>query len=193
MNFTVVRAVLRNNYWSHNLIGPYRFCVISPRNSTSFTRPFHQTVSRWEACAGWSWDYVWPVWPRSMTFDSPAATLYTVCYLMTLPPIFISHHKSFSNTYHLHDSLSADSNGRNARCCVTANRVIPISDHTPVEPCMSRVCSRDYESHVTLRIWYLNIWKYLEVELGRERLGGVREGGREKEEGKGRGEESAGK
>jgi len=31
------------------------------------------------------------------------------------------------------------------------------------------------------------------VELGRERLGGVREEGREKEEGKGRGEESAGK
>ena len=39
-NFTVVRAVLRNNYWSRNLIGPYRFWVISPRNSTSFTRPF---------------------------------------------------------------------------------------------------------------------------------------------------------
>jgi len=39
-NFTVVSAVLRNNYWSRNLIGPYRFWVISPRNLTSFTRPF---------------------------------------------------------------------------------------------------------------------------------------------------------
>ena len=39
-NFTVVSVVLRNNYWSRNLIGPYRFRVISPRNSTSFTRPF---------------------------------------------------------------------------------------------------------------------------------------------------------
>ena len=39
-NFTVVRAVLRNDYWSRNLIGPYRFCVISPRNSSSFTRLF---------------------------------------------------------------------------------------------------------------------------------------------------------
>jgi len=39
-NFTAVGAVLRNNYWSHNLIGPYRFWVISPRNSTLFTRPF---------------------------------------------------------------------------------------------------------------------------------------------------------
>ena len=39
-NFTVVRAVLRNNCWSRNLIGLYRFWVISPRNSTSFTRPF---------------------------------------------------------------------------------------------------------------------------------------------------------
>ena len=39
-NFTVVRAVLRNNYRSRNLIGPYCFWVISPRNSTLFTRPF---------------------------------------------------------------------------------------------------------------------------------------------------------
>ena len=38
--FTVVSAVLRNIYWSRNLIGPYRFRVISPGNSTSFTRPF---------------------------------------------------------------------------------------------------------------------------------------------------------
>ena len=39
-NFTVVRKVLRNNYQSHNLIGHYSFWVISPRNSTLFTRPF---------------------------------------------------------------------------------------------------------------------------------------------------------
>ena len=39
-NFTVVRNVLRNNYQSHNFIGHYPFWVISPRNSTSFTRPF---------------------------------------------------------------------------------------------------------------------------------------------------------
>jgi len=32
--------VVSNNYWSRNLIGLYRFWVISPRNSTSFTRPF---------------------------------------------------------------------------------------------------------------------------------------------------------
>ena len=30
----------RNNYQSRNLIGHYPFWVISPRNSTSFTRPF---------------------------------------------------------------------------------------------------------------------------------------------------------
>ena len=35
--FSAVREVLRNNYWSRNLIGLYRFWVISPRNST---RPF---------------------------------------------------------------------------------------------------------------------------------------------------------
>ena len=38
--FTVVREVLRNNYRSHGLIGPYNFWGMSPRNSTSFTRPF---------------------------------------------------------------------------------------------------------------------------------------------------------
>ena len=32
--------MLRNNYRSRNLIGHYPFWVISPRNSTSFTRPF---------------------------------------------------------------------------------------------------------------------------------------------------------
>ena len=32
--------MLCNNYWSRNLICPYLFWVISPRNSTSFTRPF---------------------------------------------------------------------------------------------------------------------------------------------------------
>ena len=40
LHFTVVRNVLRNNYQSRNLIGHYPFWVISPRNSTSFTRPF---------------------------------------------------------------------------------------------------------------------------------------------------------
>ena len=39
-NFTVGRAVLRNNYWSCILIGPYRFWVISPWNLTLFTRQF---------------------------------------------------------------------------------------------------------------------------------------------------------
>ena len=39
-NFTVVRKVLHNNYWSHNLIGPCHFWGISPRNLTLFTRPF---------------------------------------------------------------------------------------------------------------------------------------------------------
>ena len=32
--------MLHNNYQSRNLIGHYPFWVISPRNSTSFTRPF---------------------------------------------------------------------------------------------------------------------------------------------------------
>ena len=32
--------MLRNNYRSRNLIGHYPFWVISPKNSTSFTRPF---------------------------------------------------------------------------------------------------------------------------------------------------------
>ena len=35
----ILRKV-RNNYRSRNLIGHYPFWVISPRNSTSFTRPF---------------------------------------------------------------------------------------------------------------------------------------------------------
>ena len=39
-NFTVVREVLRNNYQSCNLIGPYRFWGENPRYSTLFTRPF---------------------------------------------------------------------------------------------------------------------------------------------------------
>ena len=38
--FAVVREVVGNNYWSRNLIGLYYFWVISPRNSTLFTRPF---------------------------------------------------------------------------------------------------------------------------------------------------------
>ena len=37
--FTVVREVLRNNNLSLNLIGPYHFWIISPRNLTLFTRP----------------------------------------------------------------------------------------------------------------------------------------------------------
>ena len=40
MEITVARAVLRNSYWSRKLIGPYRFWVISPRNSALFTRLF---------------------------------------------------------------------------------------------------------------------------------------------------------
>ena len=40
----VVREGLCNNYRSHNLISPYHFWV-----------DVHQTVSRWEACAGWAW------------------------------------------------------------------------------------------------------------------------------------------
>ena len=38
-NEQILRKV-RNNYRSRNLIGHYPFWVISPRNSTSFTRPF---------------------------------------------------------------------------------------------------------------------------------------------------------
>ena len=49
---TVLREVLCNNYQSHNLIGPYHFWGISPRNLT-----VHQTVSRREACTGWARDY----------------------------------------------------------------------------------------------------------------------------------------
>ena len=39
-NYIVVREVPRNNYRSCNLIGHYLFWVISPRNSTLFTRLF---------------------------------------------------------------------------------------------------------------------------------------------------------
>ena len=46
-NFTVVREVLRNNYWSCNLIGLYRFWVISPGNLTSFTRLFPPGGTHW--------------------------------------------------------------------------------------------------------------------------------------------------
>ena len=38
--FTVVREVLSNIYRSRNLIGPYQFLGISPRNLTLFTKPF---------------------------------------------------------------------------------------------------------------------------------------------------------
>ena len=37
---TVVREMLCNNYRSRNLIGPYHFWGIGPRNSTSFTGLF---------------------------------------------------------------------------------------------------------------------------------------------------------
>ena len=42
IEFTIaaVREVLRNNQQSCNLIGPYHFWGISPRNLTLFTRPF---------------------------------------------------------------------------------------------------------------------------------------------------------
>ena len=39
-NFTSVREVLHNNYWSHNVIDLYHFMGISPRNLTLFTRRF---------------------------------------------------------------------------------------------------------------------------------------------------------
>ena len=48
--FTVVKEVLCNNCKSCNLIGPYHFWGISPRNLTLLTR----TVSRWETPAGWA-------------------------------------------------------------------------------------------------------------------------------------------
>ena len=38
--FYCCKECVRNNYQSRNLIGHYPFWVISPRNSTSFTRPF---------------------------------------------------------------------------------------------------------------------------------------------------------
>ena len=43
----VVRVVLRNNYQSRNLIGPYHFLEISPRNSTLFTRLFLAMRCAW--------------------------------------------------------------------------------------------------------------------------------------------------
>ena len=43
-NFTVVSKVLHSNYRSLNFIGPYHFWGISPRNLTSFTRPFLHNV-----------------------------------------------------------------------------------------------------------------------------------------------------
>ena len=52
--------MLRNNYQSRNLIGHYPLWVISPRNSTSFTRPFlagrraragHETTACPPCCA----------------------------------------------------------------------------------------------------------------------------------------------
>ena len=43
--FIVVREVLQNNYRSRNLIGPYHFWEITPRNSTFV----HPTISHWEA------------------------------------------------------------------------------------------------------------------------------------------------
>ena len=52
-DFIVVREVLRNNYQSRNLIGPYHFWGISLRNLTCFTRPF--LAGRHGA--GWAQDY----------------------------------------------------------------------------------------------------------------------------------------
>ena len=43
-NFTVVSKVLHSNYRSLNLIGPYHFWGISPRNLTLFIRPFLHNV-----------------------------------------------------------------------------------------------------------------------------------------------------
>ena len=56
----ILRKV-RNNYRSRNLIGHYPFWVISPRNSTSFTRPFLVGRCAWEGhetIVGlvWVWD-----------------------------------------------------------------------------------------------------------------------------------------
>ena len=48
----VVREVLCSNYQSCNLIGPYHFWGICPRNLTSLTR----TVSYREIPAGWARD-----------------------------------------------------------------------------------------------------------------------------------------
>ena len=41
------KGMLHNNHWSHNLIGPYHFWVISPRNSTLFTRLFRPRRHAW--------------------------------------------------------------------------------------------------------------------------------------------------
>ena len=48
--FIVVREVLQNNYRSRNLIGPYHFWEITPRNSTFV----HPTISHWEAHTDWA-------------------------------------------------------------------------------------------------------------------------------------------
>ena len=62
----ILRKV-RNNYQSRNLIGHYPFWVISPRNSTSFTRPFlarrraragHETKTK--SKVGPKKKYAWP-------------------------------------------------------------------------------------------------------------------------------------
>ena len=46
--------MLRNNYRSHNLIGPYNFWGMSPRNSTSFIRQFLGTRLERIHCT-WLW------------------------------------------------------------------------------------------------------------------------------------------
>ena len=51
MRWTNIGKVLHNNYWSHNLIGLYRFWVISPRNLTLSP----DWVSSW-VCTGWARD-----------------------------------------------------------------------------------------------------------------------------------------
>ena len=67
---TIIRKMVCNNYWSHNVVGPYQFGVISPRNLTSFTRPF-LTVCRpgtFKTIPVAS--YVWCTWMASQVWSS---------------------------------------------------------------------------------------------------------------------------
>ena len=73
--------MLRNNYWSRNLIGHYFIWVIiiSPRNLTSFTRPF---LTGRHARAGHETND--KLWPRSHLLPIG----FNVCYPWT-PAIYI--------------------------------------------------------------------------------------------------------